>query len=723
MVQQETDRPAALSGVAYALQVESYGESISVGVKDADSRDSYFLESIPPVDQTVLRYENIRAWVSNRVQPPGLLERVNGLIRGSETKWGQVSYKQILCDITGEVQPGEVLALMGPSGSGKTSLLSVLAGRAPSAVKLTGKILANQQPLAKAVKRRMGFVLQDDVLHETLTVYETLLYAALLRLPGDMTRHEKEDRVRCVVRALGLDKCQDTIIGGFFRRGVSGGERKRVSIGVELLINPVILLLDEPTSGLDSTTAMHLIQTLRQLALGGRAIATTIHQPSSRLYQQLDKLMLLSEGHVMYYGAASQVATWFTHLGFSLPYGVNVADFILDLAMGEVQGPGAIQGKPAIQALYRTYQSYSQEHANGFFDPAPLPGNEIVRRASEAVLPGKGSLGGLSLTVEDVEERPKPEGSFLQRLTSSISVVGKSAGAGGEESQGKGRRVGAKYWDQLTVLFMRSIKVRRFESLSSQKFLQLVLVALVTGLFWWQRGANNSLLAATDTMGLIFFAILFPSFSSLFGALFTFPNEYRMLLKERASGMYQLSAYYLARTSSDLPMDCLYPSLFVIIIYFMGALRLSAGAFFATLWSVLLVVLLAQSVGLMLGAIFMNPKNAQTVSTVIMLTFMLVGGYYVRGIPAWIAWVKYLSFVYWGYNLLLKIEYSGRTFVDCGGQSTLTVECVPVPDVSKALNFPTDAEASPWPEVVVLLGMLVLFRVLVYLVLRKKTAN
>lgn len=128
------------------------------------------------------------------------------------------------------------------------------------------------------------------------------------------------------------------------RRGVSGGERKRVSVGHELLIDPSVLILDEPTSGLDSTTAMHLMSTLRALASGGRTIITTIHQPSSRLYQQLDNLILMSDGHVMYSGRAQEAAAWFGHLGCKLPYGVNVADFVLDLASGEFDPNESVLG-------------------------------------------------------------------------------------------------------------------------------------------------------------------------------------------------------------------------------------------------------------------------------------------------------------------------------------------------------------------------------------------
>jgi energy-coupling factor transporter ATP-binding protein EcfA2 len=157
-------------------------------------------------------------------------------------------------------------------------------------------------------------------------------------------RQEKRERVVGVINALGLDKCKNTLVGGPMRRGVSGGERKRVSVGHELLISPSIIILDEPTSGLDSTTAMSLIQTLRALARDGRTIITTIHQPSSRLFQQLDRLMLMSSGHVMYSGLGSEVGAWFELLGCKLPYGWNIADFILDLANGEFQDGARVLG-------------------------------------------------------------------------------------------------------------------------------------------------------------------------------------------------------------------------------------------------------------------------------------------------------------------------------------------------------------------------------------------
>eukprot|EP00951_Prasinocladus_malaysianus_P002985 scaffold21359_cov37-Prasinocladus_malaysianus.AAC.1 len=242
--------------------------------------------------------------------------------------------RQVLFGVSGGVRPGEVLALMGPSGSGKTSLLSILGGRFAKEIDVEGRVLYNGKPADRNLKRKLGFVSQDDLLFEALTVWETLWFTAKLRLPGEMPDDERARRVESVVQTLGLGRCKGTIIGGPFRRGVSGGERKRVSVGQEMLINPAILCLDEPTSGLDSTTALALVLTLRDLARAGRTILTTIHQPSSRMFRQLDKLLLLSQGRTLFYGGANDAAHWLDKLAAPCPFGVNLADHILDCASG-----------------------------------------------------------------------------------------------------------------------------------------------------------------------------------------------------------------------------------------------------------------------------------------------------------------------------------------------------------------------------------------------------
>lgn len=141
-------------------------------------------------------------------------------------------------------------------------------------------------------------------------------------------------RAESIIAELGLEKCQDTVIGNTFLRGVSGGERKRVSIGHEMLVDPSLLLLDEPTSGLDSTTALRIVKTLQDLAKSGKTIVSTIHQPSSTAYHMFNKLILLAEGHCLYYGHGKGAMDYFTSVGFAPSFATNPADFLLDLANG-----------------------------------------------------------------------------------------------------------------------------------------------------------------------------------------------------------------------------------------------------------------------------------------------------------------------------------------------------------------------------------------------------
>ena len=275
-----------------------------------------------------------------------------------------------------------------------------------------------------------------------------------------------------------------------------------------------------------------------------------------------------------------------------------------------------------------------------------------------------------------------------------------------------GKRWGASYATQFWLLSARSLKTRRFEALGLQRFLQLFLVGLLTGLFWWQQGQVTSGAGGTrtsgdvqNTVGLLFFEMLFMSFASLFAALFTFPAEYRMLLKERASGMYRLSAFYLARMISDLPLDCLYPSIFVFLLYWMGGLRADALAFLGNWLAVLLTVLVGQSLGLLLGTAVMNPKVAQTFATVLMLTFMLTAGFYVDDIPVWIGWMKYLGFTYYTWRILVKIQFGYSSLAKTEWPAGLTT-----PDeINLGLDFG------------ILLVFLIGLRLANYAVLRHKT--
>ena len=205
--------------------------------------------------------------------------------------------KMILNKMSGYAKPGEMVAIMGASGSGKTSLLNILGQRLDlsKGAAIEGSIKCNSLEVKNGDFGKLGaFVMQDDILIETMTPFESFCFEAKLRTNLD------DNRIRLkamqMIQRLQLTSCKDTKIGGFTIKAISGGERKRTSIGYELITEPNLILLDEPTSGLDSSTALRIVQLLKKEAAKGMTIIATIHSPSSEIFQTFDRLILLQEG-------------------------------------------------------------------------------------------------------------------------------------------------------------------------------------------------------------------------------------------------------------------------------------------------------------------------------------------------------------------------------------------------------------------------------------------
>lgn len=228
--------------------------------------------------------------------------------------------KRILHKISGRVARGSVLGLLGPSGSGKTSLLNALAAVENGRSVTSGKILVDGKKIAKDYRRVAAYVQQDDALFATLTVRECIQYSAQLRLPSRASETAKDALVERVISELNLGHIVDARIGSHGpNRGISGGERRRVSIGMELVTSPQILFLDEPTSGLDSSSANSVVQLVKELASHGRIVVMSIHQPSAKSFLQLDHVMLLAKGKMLYHGPPAESKTYFQDLGFICP--------------------------------------------------------------------------------------------------------------------------------------------------------------------------------------------------------------------------------------------------------------------------------------------------------------------------------------------------------------------------------------------------------------------
>jgi len=294
-------------------------------------------------------------------------DRIDSNMTNSDTKglaleWTNVNYSvetrkagtlQVLKDLSGRVTPGRVLAILGPSGSGKTSLLNILSGRLNNGVE--GDISINGCSIDSAEFRtEVAYVTQEDVHTPLQSVREALHFSAALRLSKEITKDRQNELVNKLLEELMLTKCADTYIGGGRIRGISGGERKRVSIAQELITRPKIIFLDEPTSGLDAYSAYSTITLLKRLAKSKNMTAIcTVHQPSSEIFVEFDDCLLLHEGNCVYNGSVEGINSYFAELGKPCPNLYNPADHILFLVQ--------TASEEELDQLYEAWASHSKK--------------------------------------------------------------------------------------------------------------------------------------------------------------------------------------------------------------------------------------------------------------------------------------------------------------------------------------------------------------------------
>ncbi|MFS7973050.1 putative ABC-type sulfate transporter [Helianthus anomalus] len=599
----------------------------------------------------------------------------NGVIRtmfrsgAMDTGESLIQERTILNGVTGMVHPGELMAVLGPSGSGKSTLLNALAGRLPEHC-FSGKVLANGRKMSKTVLKRTGFVTQDDVLYPHLTVRETLIFCALLRLPRSLSRQEKTEVADSVIAELGLSKCKNTIIGNTFIRGVSGGERKRVCIAHEMLMNPSMLILDEPTSGLDSTAAHRLVSTLGGLAhQKGKTVVTSVHQPSSRVFQMFDTVLVLSEGRCIYFGKGSEAMSYFDSVGFRPSFPMNPADFLLDLANGVWhQDTTNDKDRPNIkQALISSYNDL------------------LAPRVKDVCLDIADALKDHTFV-----KNHETDGYRIRKCANSVTT----------------------WFHQFVVLTQRSLKERKHETFNPLRVFQVMAASLLAGFMWWHSDFRD----IQDRLGLLFFFSIFWGVFPSFNAVFAFPQDRAVFTKERASGMYSLSSYFMSRIVGDAPMELILPTMFICITYWMCGLKPDLIAFLLTVLILLAYVLVSQGLGFVFGAFIMDAKQASTVVTVTMLAFVLTGGYYVHKVPSFMAWMKYVSSTFYSYRLLIRVQYGqGRDIwylLGCFQDRGRHASC-------KFIEDDIEGQLSTSWCIGILLIMFFGYRILAYLALRR----
>ncbi|KAF8979396.1 hypothetical protein BGZ46_005474 [Entomortierella lignicola] len=341
--------------------------------QDDDRKDDTEADSTATTNNNgdqVIQIE-VPSTAGNKPQRPTLKRKITKVSQSFDIDFEHLSLTltngtTILQNVSGVLKSGRACAIMGPSGSGKTTLISMLTSKVP---KDEGRILINgQEEDLSHYRKLIGYVPQDDVMLRELTVNDILLHSAYMRLPAKLTRAQMTEKVLEIVDFLGLNSVINSVVGDTVRRGISGGQRKRVNIGMELVTDPSILFLDEPTSGLDSSTSVDVCRLLKSIAHNkGLTVAAVIHSPSPVAFEQFDDLFLLGHGgHVVYHGPRAEAPNYFAAIGFPVPQDSSPSDFYMDVISNNVKSKIAKKFKPFY--LYRYWESYCKRAQTFYAD-------------------------------------------------------------------------------------------------------------------------------------------------------------------------------------------------------------------------------------------------------------------------------------------------------------------------------------------------------------------
>ncbi|RMJ13823.1 hypothetical protein CDV36_006490 [Fusarium kuroshium] len=519
--------------------------------------------------------------------------------------------KTIVDNVEGVVEAGEICALMGPSGCGKTTLLNVLARRPTNASDVEAEVLVNGSRLSRAAFREAScFVEQEDALIGSLTVRETLEFSSRLASTSSLPKRERLMRIDSLLESFGLVGQANTLIGTPIRKGISGGQKRRVGVASQLITSPKLLFLDEPTSGLDSAASCEVVRYLRAVAKRNNLVVVcSIHQPSTSTFNLFDKLLLLSGGKTHYFGPVADVATYYAEAGAALPQYVNPAEHLLEL----VNIDFAHDREEAARKLDKLQAAWQSS-----------------RQASELsnIISAAEAAGG-NLSIEAVEKRPS-----MPSLT-------------------------------LTLLHRSFVKSYRDVVAYGIRIAMYLGLAIMMGTVWVRLDADQE--SIQPFINALFFGSAFMSFMAV-AYVPAFLEDRLQYVKEHHNGLYGATELILSNFFIGIPYLFLISILFSVISYWLSNFQPTATAFFTWVMWLFLDLLAAESL-----VVFMTSLFPSFVISLALVAFanglwMSVGGFMV---PPTILNVFYkYVFHYWDYQKyvfegMMVNEFSERVY-SCG---------------------------------------------------------
>uniref|UniRef100_A0AC35U768 ABC transporter domain-containing protein n=1 Tax=Rhabditophanes sp. KR3021 TaxID=114890 RepID=A0AC35U768_9BILA len=535
------------------------------------------------------------------------------------------NHKCILNNVYGSIEPGQLVALMGSSGAGKTTLLNSLMHRNLKGLIVQGDILVDGTCIGGDISQMCGYVQQDELFLPTLTVKEHLTIQARLRLP-DFDEIKQQSRVNGVMRELGLLKCQNTCIGSAnSKKGISGGEAKRLAFASELLNNPSILFCDEPTTGLDSFMAESVVSTLKKLTENGRTVICTIHQPASQIYFMFDKVYFLANGRTAYFGSPLDAVTHFKTLGHACPDNYNPADMIIEKL-------------------------------------ALIPGEDQMKRTRE--------IDDICDAFYESEESKKLIARIEATECTHFEVP---------------RRKIANTRIQIATLFQRSIiDTWRNPHLAKAKLSQKLLMGFFIGFLYFQINFDG--IGIDNVNGGLYYIIAELTYSTIFGIIACLPSEYNLLVREHHDGLYSVFSYYVARCLAYVPLFTIDGFVMVTAAYWLMGLAPTASNF---IWAVIIQLLVEQcssAFGIFLSTCSPSYGFAVSIAGPLITVLTITGGLFanVSTLPAYAAWLSYISWFKHGFEALAINQWTGAAALNNG---CISEKCITPVQILSSYSF------------------------------------
>nr|APP91596.1 ABC transporter G family member 20 [Vitis vinifera] len=567
----------------------------------------------------VLSFHNLSysVKVRRKMKFPGLFCWKEGPgLSEDEVETKDSGMKVLLNDISGEAREGEIMGVLGASGSGKSTLIDALADRIAKD-SLKGSVTLNDEVLeSKLLKVISAYVMQDDLLFPMLTVEETLMFSAEFRLPRSLSSSKKKARVQALIDQLGLRSAAKTVIGDEGHRGVSGGERRRVSIGIDIIHDPIVLFLDEPTSGLDSTSAFMVVKVLQRVAQSGSIVIMSIHQPSYRILGLLDRLIFLSRGNTVYSGSPSSLPLFFAEFGHPIPETENRTEFALDL-IRELEG--SPDGTKTLVEFNKSWQRMSNPRT-------------------------------------DVEEGAKP--SLKDAISASISRGKLVSGASNDANPASQVPTFANpIWIEMVVLGKRSLKnSKRMPELFGIRLGAVLVTGTILATIFLQLDSSPK--GVQERLGFFAFAMS-TTFYTCAEAIPVFLQERYIFMRETAYNAYRRSSYVLAHSIISIPALVFLSFAFAATTYWAVGLAGGVSGFLFFFFMVFASFWAGSSFVTFLSGVVSHVMLGYTVVVAILAYFLLFSGFFIsrNRIPPYWIWFHYISLVKYPYEGVLHNEF------------------------------------------------------------------